>query len=74
LPDGESEKFFAKGLDRKIARQPVGQISRSASTRDAVWGTALHPIRHGMMNKIPIDGVLYQPWLASIHPHRHGRA
>jgi hypothetical protein len=26
LPDGESRKFFAKGLDTKFAGQPVGQI------------------------------------------------
>jgi hypothetical protein len=29
LPVGESEKFFAEGLDTKIARQPAGQITAS---------------------------------------------
>ena len=28
LPDGESRKFFARGLDTKIAGQPVGQITQ----------------------------------------------
>jgi hypothetical protein len=27
LPDGESEKFFATGLDRHFVDLPVGQIS-----------------------------------------------
>jgi hypothetical protein len=27
LPDGESEKFFATGLDRHFADLPVGQIT-----------------------------------------------
>jgi len=29
LPDGESEKFFSRGLDSQIAKQPVGQIAWS---------------------------------------------
>jgi hypothetical protein len=31
LPDGQSEIFFSRGLDRHSADLPVGQISRSIS-------------------------------------------
>jgi hypothetical protein len=44
LPDGESEKFFERGLDRQAGDLPVGQIL--AAPR---WVSQAQPILRGLV-------------------------
>jgi hypothetical protein len=46
LGEARNEKFFAKGLDSKFARQPVGQITRRVATTVVVPANAgTHTLR-----------------------------
>ena len=48
LGEARNEKFFAKGLDRIFARQPVGQITLAATTNSDMHSSCHTPRMRGI--------------------------